>query len=115
MVRFNSRLWVQNQGNSARPVVCLIVQVLSGVLCSHMAASREHPRPVRCFAGMEQFGIDAEELSSALQKRFQGGASVAKLPGKTETGKEVSLQVLSSNGMLRGVLCREMHYGCIRR
>ncbi len=52
-----------------------------------------HLRPARWFAGMEQFGIDAEELSSALQKRFQGGASVAKLPGKTETGKEVSLQV----------------------
>lgn len=41
------------------------------------------PRPC---AGMEAFGIDPDELATALQRRFQSSASVTKLPGKNETG-----------------------------
>lgn len=35
---------------------------------------------------MEAFGIDPGELAGALQRRFQSSASVARLPGKSETG-----------------------------
>ena len=41
---------------------------------------------------MESFGLSADELGAALQRKFKTSCSVAKLPGKTETGKEISLQ-----------------------
>ena len=43
---------------------------------------------------METYAIEPEELATALQRRFQSSASVAKLPGKAaDTGKEIALQV----------------------
>ena len=42
--------------------------------------------------GMEYYSIDPEELGNDLQKKYKAGASVTALPGKQETGKEVSLQ-----------------------
>lgn len=54
---------------------------------------------VRCgaphdWAGMETYALEPEELATALQRRFQSSASVAKLPGKAaDTGKEIALQV----------------------
>lgn len=43
-------------------------------------------------AAMEAFAIDPDELATLLQRRFQSSASVARLPGKTDTGKEIALQ-----------------------
>lgn len=53
------------------------------------AGGRKH---ITRLSGMEAFGIDPDELATALQRRFQSSASVTKLPGKTETGKEIALQ-----------------------
>ncbi|KAK9814155.1 hypothetical protein WJX72_001321 [[Myrmecia] bisecta] len=41
---------------------------------------------------VESFAIDPDELSGVLQRKFQTSASVTKLPGKNETGKEIALQ-----------------------
>ena len=41
---------------------------------------------------MEAFAIDSDELATLLQRRFQSSASVARLPGKTDIGKEIALQ-----------------------
>ncbi len=41
---------------------------------------------------VESFGLNADDLGAALQRKFKTSCSVAKLPGKTETGKEISLQ-----------------------
>ena len=41
---------------------------------------------------VESFGFDADELAGLLQRKFQTSAAVTKLPGKTETGKEIALQ-----------------------
>lgn len=42
--------------------------------------------------GLEYFGIDPEEFSTTLQKKYNTSASVGDLPGKNETGKEVAVQ-----------------------
>ncbi|DBB17153.1 TPA: hypothetical protein ACH3X3_014226 [Trebouxia sp. C0006] len=41
---------------------------------------------------VESFGFDADELAGILQRKFQTSSSVTKLPGKSETGKEIALQ-----------------------
>lgn len=41
---------------------------------------------------VESFGFDADELAGILQRKFQTSSSVTKMPGKTETGKEIALQ-----------------------
>ncbi|BDA49270.1 Eukaryotic translation initiation factor 2D [Coccomyxa sp. Obi] len=43
-------------------------------------------------AHVEAFGLSADELGAALQRKFKTSCSVTKLPGKTETGKEIALQ-----------------------
>ncbi|CAL8464144.1 g3679 [Coccomyxa elongata] len=43
-------------------------------------------------AHVESFGLSADELGAALQRKFKTSCSVTKLPGKTETGKEITLQ-----------------------
>ena len=50
---------------------------------------------------LESFGIDPEEFASALQRLFKTSSSVQKLPGKQESGKEVSLQ-----GNLLNEICK---------
>ena len=42
--------------------------------------------------GLEYFGIDPEEFGGSLQKKYNTSSSVGDLPGKNETGKEVSIQ-----------------------
>ena len=41
---------------------------------------------------VESFGFDADELAGIMQRKFQTSSSVTKIPGKTETGKEIALQ-----------------------
>lgn len=41
---------------------------------------------------VESFGLNPDELGAEMQRRFQTSCSVTKLPGKTETGKEIALQ-----------------------
>lgn len=41
---------------------------------------------------LESFGLDPDEFGKALQHKFKTNASVQKLPGKNETGKEISIQ-----------------------
>lgn len=41
---------------------------------------------------VESFGFDADELAGIMQRKFQTSSSVTKMPGKTETGKEIALQ-----------------------
>ncbi len=41
---------------------------------------------------VESFGFDADDLAGILQRKFQTSSSVTKLPGKSETGKEIALQ-----------------------
>ena len=36
--------------------------------------------------------MEPEELANSLQKVYNASSSVAKLPGKQETGKEISIQ-----------------------
>lgn len=43
-------------------------------------------------AHCESFSIDPAELAGLLQRKFKTSASVQKLPGKQETGKEIALQ-----------------------
>ena len=52
-------------------------------------AGRKHVTRV---VGVEAFAIDPEELSSRIQKGYNTSCSVAALPGKNETGKEVAAQ-----------------------
>jgi len=42
--------------------------------------------------GVESFGLSADELGAEAQRKFKTSCSVTKLPGKTETSKEISLQ-----------------------
>merc|ERR1712060_18407 len=41
---------------------------------------------------LESYAVDPDELGSVLQRQLNIGASVTKLPGKNETGKELALQ-----------------------
>lgn len=43
-------------------------------------------------AHVESFAIEADDLATMLQRKLQTNASVTKLPGKTETDKEIALQ-----------------------
>ena len=43
-------------------------------------------------SGLEAFAIDPEELAGRVQKAHSTSCSVAPLPGKNETGKEVAAQ-----------------------
>ena len=46
----------------------------------------------RHVAGVESFAIDPDELGGVLQRKFYTNSSVQRLPGKTETSKEIALQ-----------------------
>ena len=52
-------------------------------------AGRKHVTRV---VGVEAFAIEPEELSSRIQKGYNTSCSVAVLPGKNETAKEVAAQ-----------------------
>jgi translation initiation factor 2D len=52
-------------------------------------AGRKHLTRV---VGVEAFAIDPDEISSRIQKQHNTSCSVAPLPGKNETGKEVAAQ-----------------------
>ena len=41
---------------------------------------------------VESFGFDADVIAGIMQRKFQTSSSVQKMPGKTETGKEIALQ-----------------------
>ena len=59
------------------------------VVLEDRAGGRKH---ITRITAMEAFAIDPDELAALLQRRFQSSASVARLPGKTEAGKEIALQ-----------------------
>lgn len=57
-------------------------------------------------AHVESFGLSADELGAALQRKFKTSCSVTKLPGKAETGKEISLQ--GNLLQVRAMHCRRL-------
>ncbi|GHP07443.1 hypothetical protein PPROV_000618500 [Pycnococcus provasolii] len=64
--------------------------------CKHVFIQVEDRHAGRKFitriSGMEYFAMEPEELANSLQKVYNASSSVAKLPGKQETGKEISIQ-----------------------
>ena len=56
---------------------------------------------------LESFAIDPQEFAGNLQRTFKCSSTVQKLPGKNETGKEVSLQ-----GNLLQEICTYLECEC---
>ena len=52
-------------------------------------AGRKHTTKV---SGLESFAIDADDFAKTLQRMFSTSTSVEPLPGKNETGSEISIQ-----------------------
>jgi len=85
-----TRLRITRAG-SAVPEVVLQKSAIKNirVTAEDRHAGRKH---VTRIVGVEAFAIEPEELSSRIQKGFNTSCSVAVLPGKNETAKEVAAQ-----------------------
>ena len=56
---------------------------------------------------LESFSIDPAEFGNTLQRKYKCSSTVQKLPGKNETGKEVSFQ-----GNLLDEICAYLEHDC---
>ena len=56
---------------------------------------------------LESFAIDPQDFATTLQRLFKCSSTVQKLPGKFETGKEVSFQ-----GNLLQDICKYLEFEC---
>jgi translation initiation factor 2D len=69
---------------------------------------------------VESFGLNPDELGAEMQRRFKTSCSVTKLPGKTETGKEIALQgnllqVSSAHAASGGLCCAPLVLSALSR